>query len=82
VIHLPFGSDKIGSIIKELDRQPERQMSIRRANIIQSLLHHDWAYRWEAVLTMAGLDPLPGLLKRKERLKELAAVVEEKRIEA
>lgn len=76
VIHLPFGSDKIGAIIKELDKQPERQRRIRRNNTIQSLLHHDWAYRWETVLKMAGLDPLPGLLKRKERLRELAAVVE------
>jgi hypothetical protein len=81
VIHLPFGSDKIGTIIKELDKQPERQRRIRRNNIVQSLLHHDWAYRWETVLKMAGLDPLPGLLKRKEKLKELAAVVEEERIE-
>ncbi len=81
VIDMPFGSEKIGEIIKELDRQPERQMRIRRNNILQSLLRHDWVYRWEAVLKMAGLDPLPGLLKRKERLKELAALVEEQRIE-
>ena len=77
VIEMPFGSEKIGEIIKQLDRQPERQMRIRRNNILHSLLRHDWAYRWEAVLKMAGLDPLPGLLKRKERLKELAALVEE-----
>lgn len=81
VIDLPFGSDKIAAIIEDLDKQPERQMRIRKNNIIQSLLHHDWTYRWEAVLKMAGLDPLPGLLKRKERLKELADVVEEGRIE-
>ena len=81
VIDLPFGSEKIGEIMKELDRQPDRQMRIRRNNILQSLLRHDWAYRWETVLKMAGLDPLPGLLKRKERLKELAALVEKERIE-
>jgi hypothetical protein len=81
VIDLPFGSDKIGDIINELDRQPERQMRIRRNNILQSLLRHDWVYRWEAVLKMAGLDPLPELLKRKERLEQLAAVVAEERVE-
>lgn len=77
VIDLPFGSDAIGAIIKELDMQPERQMHIRRNNITQSLLHHDWAYRWESILAMTGLTPLPALLERKEKLKELAARVEE-----
>lgn len=81
VIDLPFGSDDIGAIMKELDRQPERQMRIRRNNIIQSLLHHDWVYRWEAVLKMAGLDPLPRLLRRKEKLKERAAMVMEDLVE-
>lgn len=81
VIELRFGSDQIGEIMKELDKQPERQMRIRRNNILQSLLRHDWAYRWEALLKLAGIDPLPGLLKRKEKLKELAAVVEKERIE-
>jgi hypothetical protein len=78
VIDLPFGSDKVGAIIKELDAQPERQINIRRNNIMQSLLHHDWIYRWEAVLTMAGLSPLPALLNRKHRLNELSTRVEEK----
>jgi len=77
VIDLPFGSDEIGAIIKELDMQPERQMKIRRTNITQSLLHHDWAHRWDSILSMAGLTPLPALLERKEKLKELAIRVEE-----
>jgi hypothetical protein len=75
VIDLPFESDEIGAVMKELDSQPERQMRIRRTNMLQSLLHHDWVYRWETMLSMAGLAPLPGLLKRKERLRELAAMV-------
>ena len=77
VIDLPFGSDEIGPIIKELDAQPERQINIRQNNITQSLLHHDWAYRWEAILAMAGLAPLPALLERKDKLKELSTRVEE-----
>lgn len=76
VIDLPFGSDEIGVTIKELDKQPERQMRIRKNNIIQSLLRHDWVYRWETILKMAGLAPLPALLKRKEKLKELSDMVE------
>ncbi|MGA1999904.1 MAG: glycosyltransferase [Terriglobales bacterium] len=76
VIKVPFGSEDIGDIIKDLDRQPERQAKIRRRNIVQSLSHHDWAYRWESVLKTAGLEPLPGLIKRKQELAALAALVQ------
>jgi hypothetical protein len=76
VIDLPFGSDQIGEVIRDLDRQPERQARIRKTNIMQSLLHHDWVYRWEDVLRLAGLSPLPALLERKARLAGLAELVE------
>jgi hypothetical protein len=81
VIHLPFDSEDIGAIMKDLDRQPERQMSMRRTNMTQSLLHHDWAYRWERILEIANLAPVPALFKRKERLVERAAMVEEGQME-
>lgn len=76
VIHLPFGSDRIGKIIKELDVQPARQEQIRRTNVSQSLLNHDWVYRWETILKTVGLEPNPGLLERKRSLKELSAMIE------
>lgn len=76
VIHVPFGSDNIGVIINELDKQPQRQAEIRKNNVIQSLLRHDWVYRWEAVLKIAGLDPMPQLLERKQRLRDLSNRVE------
>jgi hypothetical protein len=77
VIDLPFGSDDIGAVIKDLDADPVRQTTIRRNNVIQCLLHHDWTYRWEVILKIAGLNPLPALLKRKELLKERAVIVAE-----
>ena len=76
VVHLPFGSHKIDEIINELDMQPDRQERIRRDNVVQSLLHHDWVYRWEAVLKIAGLDPMPQLLERKKYLRDMANMVE------
>jgi len=82
VIDLPFGSDRIGEIIRELDRQPERQVRIRRNNMLQVLLHHDWVYRWETIHQLSGLQPLPALQERKERLQKLAALVEREPIEA
>ena len=77
MIHLPFDSDKIDAIIDELDKDPGRQETIRRNNIVQSLRRHDWVYRWESVLKFAGLEPLSELLERKKRLKDLANIVEE-----
>jgi hypothetical protein len=76
VIHLHFGSDKIDKIINELDEQPERQGKISKNNVVQTLLHHDWVYRWETVLKIAELKPMPKLLERKERLDNLSRMVE------
>jgi len=72
LIHLPYGSSDIGVLIKELDGQPERQKAIRRANVAQSLLRNDWTYRWEKVLAAGGLEPIPALFERKQRLQRTA----------
>jgi Glycosyl transferases group 1 len=72
VIQVPPDSGEIDRAISELDRDPERQDLIRRTGVAQALMRHDWAYRWEAILDAAGLQPLPGLAARKERLKALA----------
>jgi hypothetical protein len=76
VVHLPFGSENIDTIINELDMQPDRQQRIRKNNVVQSLMRHDWVYRWESILKIAGLESTPELLKRKKRLKDLANMVE------
>jgi len=78
VIDLPRQSGGIEDVIREMDGQPDRQAHMRSTNVIQSLLRHDWVYRWEAVLRMAGLEPMPQLLKRKETLRRLARMVQDK----
>ena len=75
VIHLPFGSGRIGALIDELEGQPEKQNRIRRMNVVQALARHDWAYRWEKILENVGLGPMPELLRRKERLTNLAELI-------
>ena len=75
VIEVPFTSDAIVDAIRELDQQPERQMRIRKTNMLQCLHNHDWVYRWESVLNMVGVQPLPMLLERKARLSDLAEIV-------
>jgi len=79
VIHLPFGSGEIGKIIHELDGQPARQEAIRRENMVQALKQHDWVYRWENVLRIVGMDPLPALSERKKRLQDLSETIEKER---
>ena len=75
VIHLPFVSNNVREILRNYDSQPQRLEEIRRKNVLESLLRHDWAYRWETILNIAGLEPLPGLLERKKQLENLAKLV-------
>ena len=75
VTQLPYDSCDIDMVIKDLDGDPERQDRIRRTGVVQALMRHDWVYRWEAVLKTVGLEPMQGVLERKERLRKLAEVV-------
>jgi hypothetical protein len=72
VIDVPFGAENIGVLIEAIDRDPERQERIRRTNVVRSLLRHDWVYRWETLLTLAGVQPTAALLNRKQRLATMA----------
>ena len=65
----------IRDVIAELDRQPERVQRIRRNNIVNSLLRHDWVYRWRQMLDIVGLAPSEGMMVREANLKRLAAIV-------
>jgi hypothetical protein len=79
VTQLPYNSCDIEMVIKDLDGDPERQDSIRETNVIQALMRHDWVYRWEAVLKTVGLEPMQGLMKRKEQLRKLAEIAVQNR---
>jgi hypothetical protein len=81
VSYLPFDSDNVRVIIEELDKDSDKREKIRRHGILQSLLRHDWLYRWETVLDTAGLEPLKKHLKRKQHLHDLARMVEGSHIE-
>jgi hypothetical protein len=75
VAPLPYDSSDIDRVIADLDADPERQDRIRRTNVVQALMRHDCVYRWEAILKIVGLEPMRGVLQRKERLRKLAQVV-------
>jgi hypothetical protein len=72
---LPYDSPDIDKLISDLDRDPERRDRIQRTGVIQTLMRHDWLYRWETILKVVGLEPIQGALERKERLRKLAEVV-------
>jgi hypothetical protein len=65
----------VGDVIAELDRQPDRVARIRRDNVVNSLLRHDWVYRWRQILDVVGLPPSAGMAAREAHLAQLADVV-------
>lgn len=75
VIHVPYGSENIREVIHDLDKDLIRQERIRNQNIAESLSKHDWVYRWESVLKLAGLQPLPKLLVRKQQLADILQAI-------
>jgi Glycosyl transferases group 1 len=75
VTHLPYESCDIDMVIKDLDGDDKRQDRIRRTGVVQTLMRHDWVYRWEAILGTVGLKPLEGVSERKKHLRKLADVV-------
>jgi len=67
----PDGSD-VMEILAGLASEPERVAEISRRNAAESLLRHDWIYRWKEIFRVAGIAPSPGMMARERRLKELA----------
>jgi glycosyl transferase family 1 len=75
VTQLPFNSNDIDLVMKDLDRDPQRQERIRRTGVLEALKRHDWVYRWEKILETVGLEPTQEMQERKGRLRKLAEVV-------
>jgi hypothetical protein len=73
VVRLPFDSPDAGEFLKALDADPQRIEQIRRNNVHQTALRHDWVHRLHAVFEALGLRPTEAMLVREERLRSLAA---------
>ena len=72
VIPMNFHEPDIANLLADLDAQPHRLAKIRYQNIVNSLLRHDWVYRWEEILFTVGLKPTLQINERKKRLQQLA----------
>lgn len=75
VIEIPYEATNIAEIIADLDSQPERLAIARRNNVVNSLLRHDWVYRWQLILDKVGLEPTLRMKARQEHLTNLASAI-------
>ena len=67
----PDGAD-VMEVIARVENDPDRLLAISQRNAAEALLRHDWVYRWKEILHVAGLEPLPSMSSREQRLHELA----------
>ena len=77
VIHVPFDSPDISAILARLDADPARLARIRRNNMVNAAMRHDWLYRIRSVFDTFGLPPTPAMLARQQQLQALAALPED-----
>jgi hypothetical protein len=75
VVPMRWNTERPLEVLAELEADPARVARIRRDNLRHSLLRHDWVYRWEQILKSVGMQPLPQLLERKQRLQQQAALL-------
>lgn len=78
ILDLPYDSAGFEKVVAELEKDPAAVEQIRRTNVRQALLRHDWVYRWETILESVGLKPLPQIENRKSRLRDLAELTKMK----
>ncbi|MDZ7961554.1 MAG: glycosyltransferase [Aulosira sp. DedQUE10] len=72
IIKVPFDAPEIGEIIADLDAQPDRLARIRKDNVVNTLLRHDWVYRFRKVFETIDVKPSEIMLSREAQLKNLA----------
>lgn len=75
VIHLPFDSPDINRILADLDGDPERLQAVRRNNVRQAAIRHDWLHRIQVVFDTLGLAPTEKMRARADRLDQMALQV-------
>jgi hypothetical protein len=77
IVPAPYDAPQIDQLIAELDRDSARSAQIRKQNVSNSLLRHDWVYRLRTILEHAGIAMPERLLDREQQLSDLARHVNE-----
>ncbi|WP_019507656.1 glycosyltransferase [Pleurocapsa sp. PCC 7319] len=76
IVKVDLNQENIIDVIDQLDSQPERLAQISRNNIANSLLKHDWVYRWRDILATFNLEVTPAILEREQVLQQLAQSIQ------
>ena len=77
VVHLPFDAPDIATAIADLDAQPERVAAIRRNNVINALLKHDWLHRLQVVYDTFDLPPSLAMVERSQKISALVDQIQQ-----
>jgi hypothetical protein len=72
IVKLDKNTGELSKLLKENEKFHERNYSIRKRNIIKTLLYHDWVYRYDEIIKTVGVTPLPQLEERKRHLRMIA----------
>jgi hypothetical protein len=72
VVPLPFDCRDAGAVVAGLESDPDRVARIRRENVRQAALRHDWLHRLEAVYEATGLASTDAMRARAGRLLAVA----------
>src|SRR5690606_9200692 len=79
VLPMRFDEPDVASVLARHDAEPERMEAARRQGIVNSLLRHDFVYRWEQISRVAGLEPRSMVAARKKALAD-RALLEQKSV--
>jgi hypothetical protein len=77
-----FGWPDLTAVLSDLDSHPERIAAISRRNAKEALLRHDWVYRRNEMLRLAGIEPSPHMAARERHLKDMADFVASAKVNA
>jgi len=72
VIPLQADGSDVAEVLSSFEVEPGRISAISRRNAAESLLRHDWVYRWKEILRVAGIELSPRMKLREQRLRHLA----------
>jgi hypothetical protein len=73
VVHARSDGSDAKDVVLGLLSEPDRLRGIAQRNVQESLLRHDWIYRWRRILEIAGIPIHPRTESREVTLRRLAA---------
>jgi hypothetical protein len=73
VIRMPFDAPDIADTLAQLDNNPALLATVRRTNVHQAAVRHDWAHRIRVVFNALGLPCTEAMEARVNSLEQIAA---------